>query len=120
MCLCDPGNFVVGGQKVPGKATKGKVVSGKGEISSPAKLTCPLGRGKVWRLGGRLGKTPVVDEIRPEMPGLTCLCSVAWRPGTVPSRVADSGGGSQFEKRDHRTCSNYRCNTTQPPWEHLH
>lgn len=50
---------------------------------------------KSRRLGGRLGKTSVADEIRPEMSWLTCLCSVAWTPGTVPCREVDLDGGLQ-------------------------
>lgn len=63
------------------------------------------------------GKSPGVDEIRPEMlkaldivglSWLTRLFSVAWRSGTVPVEWQTGVVVPIFKKGDRRVCSNYR------------
>ncbi|KAI3361516.1 hypothetical protein L3Q82_013666, partial [Scortum barcoo] len=63
------------------------------------------------------GKAPGVDEIRPEylksldvvgLSWLTCLCSIAWRLGTVPLEWQTGVVVPLFKKGDRRVCSNYR------------
>ncbi|KAK3514042.1 hypothetical protein QTP70_002494 [Hemibagrus guttatus] len=63
------------------------------------------------------GKTPGVDEIRPEylksldvvgLSWLTRLCNIAWRSGTVPLDWATGVVVPLFKKGDRRVCSNYR------------
>ncbi len=63
------------------------------------------------------GKTPGVDEIRPEylksldvvgLSWLTRLCNIAWRSGTVPLGWQIGVVVPLFKKGDRRVCSNYR------------
>ncbi|KAK3555030.1 hypothetical protein QTP86_005691 [Hemibagrus guttatus] len=63
------------------------------------------------------GKTPGVDEIRPEylksldvvgLSWLTRLCNIAWRSGTVPLDWVTGVVVPLFKKGDQRVCSNYR------------
>ncbi|KAK3511395.1 hypothetical protein QTP70_007230 [Hemibagrus guttatus] len=63
------------------------------------------------------GKTPGVDEIRPEylksldvvgLSWLTHLCNIAWRSGTVPLDWATGVVVPLFKKGDRRVCSSYR------------
>ncbi len=64
-----------------------------------------------------VGKAPGVDEIRPEylksldvvgLSWLTCLCSIAWRSGTVPLGWQIGMVVPLFKKGDRRVCSNFR------------
>ncbi|KAK3515760.1 hypothetical protein QTP70_030463 [Hemibagrus guttatus] len=71
-----------------------------------------VSEGVVQQLLG--GKAPGVDEIRPEylksldVVGLTRLCDIAWRSGTVPLDWATRVVIPLFKKGDRRVCSNYR------------
>uniref|UniRef100_A0A8C1ILG2 Reverse transcriptase domain-containing protein n=1 Tax=Cyprinus carpio TaxID=7962 RepID=A0A8C1ILG2_CYPCA len=63
------------------------------------------------------GKTPGVDEIRPEylksldfvgLSWLTRHCNIAWQSGTVPLEWQTRVVVPIFKKGDRRVCSNYR------------
>ncbi|KAI3351692.1 hypothetical protein L3Q82_020527 [Scortum barcoo] len=76
------------------------------------------------------GKAPGVDEIRPEylksldvvgLSWLTCLCSIAWRSGTVPLEWQTGVVVPLFKKGDRQSVFQLQeDHTSQPPWESIH